>query len=334
MMKDLVFQNIEFLWLLASIPVLAVVYLFRLRSSLKGVTFSSHTSFNGYRPGLKVRLRHLPFALRMLGLALLIIALARPQSRSSWSDIRTEGIDIVIAFDVSASMLARDFKPNRLDAAKDVAREFIEARPDDRIGLVVFSGESFTQCPLTTDHSVLLNLFSNVKSGMMQDGTAIGMGLSTAITRLKSSKAKSKVAILLTDGVNNSGSVSPLLAAELAKPFGIRVYAIGVGSRGKAYSPVAVYPNGEYVFDYVPVEIDEPVLKKVASSTGGRYFRATSKDALKEIYAEIDKLEKTIVEEKQYSKRSERFLPFLLAGITLIFADLFLKRSIFKSLTA
>jgi Ca-activated chloride channel family protein len=333
-MKDLVFQNIDFLWLLALIPLLVALYIYRVRVSKKGVVFSSYASFDQYRPGLKIRLRHLPFVLRMAGLSLLIVALARPQSRSSWSDIRTEGIDIVIAFDVSASMLARDFKPNRMEAAKEVAKEFIRARPDDRIGLVVFSGESFTQCPLTSDHSVLLNLFSNVKSGMMQDGTAIGMGLATAITRLKSSKAKSKVAILLTDGVNNSGSVSPMLAAELARPFGIRVYAIGVGSKGKAYSPVAVYPNGEYVFDYVKVEIDEPVLRKVAGSTGGKYFRATSKDALKEIYAEIDKLEKTIVEEKQYSKRSERFLPFLLSGIALVFADLLLKRSILKSISA
>lgn len=333
-MKDIVFQNTDFLWLLTLIPLLLVLYIFRTRNSVRGVIFSTHASLTGYRPGMKVRLRHLPFVLRMAGLSMLIIALARPQSRSSWSDIKTEGIDIVIAFDVSASMLARDFKPNRLEAAKEVARDFIRARPDDRIGLVVFSGESFTQCPLTSDHSVLLNLFSSVKSGMMRDGTAMGTGLATAVTRLKSSKAKSKVAILLTDGVNNSGSVSPMLAAELAKPFGIRVYAIGVGSRGKAYSPVAVYPNGEYVFDYVQVEIDEPVLKKVASSTGGKYFRATSKNALKEVYAEIDKLEKTIVEEKQYSKRSERFLPFLLAGVSLCLTDLLLKRSLLKSLVS
>jgi Ca-activated chloride channel family protein len=333
-MMDLVFYNIQFLWLLLVIPVLISFYVYSQLKNKRGVNYSSHAGFSHYRPGWRVRFRHLPFFLRIMGLALLIVALARPQSRSSWSDIRTEGIDIVIAFDVSASMLAKDFKPNRLDAAKEVAKEFIASRPDDRIGLVVFSGESFTQCPVTSDHTVLLNLFSAVKSGLMQDGTAIGMGLATAVSRLKGSKAKSKVVILLTDGVNNSGSISPVLAAEIAKPFGIRVYSIGVGSRGKAYSPVAIYPNGEYVFDYVPVEIDEKTLTKVSSLTGGKYYRATSKDALKQIYAEIDKLEKTIVEEKLYSKRSERFLPFLLAGIGLILIDLFLQRSIFKSLAS
>jgi Ca-activated chloride channel family protein len=228
-------------------------------------------------------------------------------------------------------MLAKDLKPNRLEAAKNVAIEFIENRPDDRLGLVIFSGESFTQCPLTSDHTVLKNLFTQVQTGVLQDGTAIGMGLASAVNRLKESKAKSKVVILLTDGVNNAGALSPLLAAELAKPFNIRIYTIGVGSRGKAYAPVGIYPNGQYVYDYVKVEIDEKVLSEIASITGGKYFRATSNSSLEKIYAEIDKMEKTIIEEKQYSKRTELFRPLALAASGLLILDLLLRLSIFKS---
>jgi Ca-activated chloride channel family protein len=259
--------------------------------------------------------------------------LARPQSKHSWQDVKTEGIDIVLAIDISASMLAKDLKPDRLEASKAVATKFIENRPDDRIGLVIFSGESFTQCPLTTDHTVLKNLFSSVKTGMVQDGTAIGMGLATAVSRLKDSKAKSKVVILLTDGVNNSGSIAPELAADLARPFGIRIYTIGVGTKGMALSPVNIYPNGQYVYDYVKVDIDESVLKKISNATGGKYFRATDNAKLKAIYAEIDKMEKTIIEEKQYSRKAELFHPLAIAAFVLLIVEFLLKNTVFKTIT-
>lgn len=332
-MKGVSFANPELFYLLLLIPAFIVWYIFRHNYKKAALHISSFTGFDGIKTPVKVYLRHSLFALRMLGLALLIVAMCRPQSKKSWQDLKTEGIDIVLALDISASMLAQDFKPNRLEASKDIAMEFIDSRPDDRIGLVIFSGESFTQCPLTTDHSVLKNLFSGVKTGMIQDGTAIGMGLATAVNRIQNSKAKSKVVILLTDGVNNSGSISPELAGELAQPFGIRIYTIGVGTKGMAYSPVALYPNGQYAYDYVKVDIDEPVLKKIANLTGGKYFRATNNEKLKQIYAEIDKLEKTIIEEKNYTKKSELFFPLALAAAVLLLLEFLLKNTIFKSLT-
>lgn len=332
-MKGVSFANPELFYLLLLIPAFIVWYIFRHNYKKAALHISSFTGFDGIKTPVKVYLRHSLFALRMLGLALLIVAMCRPQSKKSWQDLKTEGIDIVLALDISASMLAQDFKPNRLEASKDIAMEFIDSRPDDRIGLVIFSGESFTQCPLTTDHSVLKNLFSGVKTGMIQDGTAIGMGLATAVNRIQNSKAKSKVVILLTDGVNNSGSISPELAGELAQPFGIRIYTIGVGTKGMAYSPVALYPNGQYAYDYVKVDIDEPVLKKIATLTGGKYFRATNNEKLKQIYAEIDKLEKTIIEEKNYTKKSELFFPLALAAAVLLLLEFLLKNTVFKSLT-
>ncbi|MBL0049849.1 MAG: VWA domain-containing protein [Bacteroidetes bacterium] len=332
-MKGVSFANPELFYVLLLIPAFVVWYIFRHNYKKAALHISSFTGFEGIKTPLKVYLRHSLFALRMLGLALLIVAMCRPQSKKSWQDLKTEGIDIVLALDISASMLAQDFKPNRLEASKDIAMEFIDSRPDDRIGLVIFSGESFTQCPLTTDHSVLKNLFSGVKTGMIQDGTAIGMGLATAVNRIQNSKAKSKVIILLTDGVNNSGSISPELAGELAQPFGIRIYTIGVGTKGMAYSPVALYPNGQYAYDYVKVDIDEPVLKKIANLTGGKYFRATNNEKLKQIYAEIDKLEKTIIEEKNYTKKSELFFPLALAAAVLLLLEFLLKNTVFKSLT-
>lgn len=276
-------------------------------------------------------MRHSLFALRMMTVALLITILARPQSRSNWKNFTTEGIDIVLAMDISGSMLAQDFKPNRLEASKEVAMNFMDSRPNDRIGLVIFSGESFTQCPLTTDHAVIKNLFSSVKTGMIEDGTAIGLGLANAVNRIKQSTAKSKVIILLTDGVNNRGAVAPLTAAEIAKTFGIRVYTIGVGTKGMALSPVAIMPNGQYQYDYVKVDIDEPVLTKIADMTGGKYFRATNEEKLKAIYKEIDALEKTIIEEKSFSNKAEKFLPFaLLAGFFLLL-ELMLRNTVFRS---
>ncbi len=332
-MNEISFANPECFYLLILLPLLLVWYLFREKHKKAALHLSSFTGFEGIKTSLKVYLRHSTFVLRLLAFALLIIALARPQSKKSWQDLKTEGIDIVLALDISTSMLAQDFKPNRLDASKEIAMEFIDSRPDDRIGLVIFSGESFTQCPLTTDHSVLKNLFAGVKTGMIQDGTAIGMGLATAVNRIQNSKAKSKVVILLTDGVNNSGSISPELAGELAQPFGIRIYTIGVGTKGMAKSPVALNPYGQYVYDYVKVDIDEPVLKKIASLTGGKYFRATNNEKLKQIYAEIDTLEKTIIEEKNYTKKSELFLPLAMLAAILLLLEFVLKNTVFRSLT-
>ncbi len=334
-MKDISFANPNFLWLLLFIPLITAWYIYKSYYRANTLSFSSKTLFKNsfLKKTLKAYLRHIPFILRNITLILLIIALARPQSKHSWQDIKTEGIDIVLAVDISASMLAKDLKPNRLEASKAVASDFIDKRPDDRIGLVIFSGESFTQCPLTTDHAVLKNLFSSIKTGILQDGTAIGMGLATAVSRLKDSKAKSKVIILLTDGVNNSGSIAPELAADLARPFGIRIYTIGVGTTGMAYSPVGIYPNGQYVYDYVKVEIDEKVLKKISDTTGGKYFRATDNTKLKEIYKEIDKLEKSIIEEKQYSRKSELFLPLAIGALVLLLLEFILKNTIFRTIT-
>lgn len=330
-MNDVLFAYPLFFHGLWLVLISTIFYVYRNLKKKPVVNLSSLSGFEHAPVSWRVRLRHLPFVLRMLAFSLLMLALARPQSRSSWQDLHTEGIDIMMGVDVSASMLAKDLKPNRLEAAKSVAAEFIGNRPDDRLGLVIFSGESFTQCPLTTDHSVLLNLFSQVRTGILEDGTAIGMGLASAINRLKDSRAKSKVVILLTDGVNNAGAVSPLLAAELAKPYNIRIYTIGVGSRGTAYAPVGIYPNGQYVYDYVKVEIDEKVLSEIAGLTGGKYFRATNNNSLKKIYAEIDKMEKTIIEEKQYSRRTELFRPLAIMAAGLFFLDLFLRLSLFKS---
>jgi Ca-activated chloride channel family protein len=332
-MSEMSFANPNFLWLLLALPVMIAWYIYKIFYKANALLISSPALFNGYKPTLKTYFQHFPFFLRSIAVAALIVALARPQSKHSWQDVKTEGIDIVLAIDISASMLAKDLKPDRLEASKAVATKFIENRPDDRIGLVIFSGESFTQCPLTTDHTVLKNLFSSVKTGMVQDGTAIGMGLATAVSRLKDSKAKSKVVILLTDGVNNSGSIAPELAADLARPFGIRIYTIGVGTKGMALSPVNIYPNGQYVYDYVKVDIDESVLKKISNATGGKYFRATDNAKLKAIYAEIDKMEKTIIEEKQYSRKAELFHPLAIAAFVLLIVEFLLKNTVFKTIT-
>lgn len=332
-MNEMSFANPNFLWLLVVVPIIIAWYVFKNIYRVNALSISVPSLFESYKPSLKTYLQHLPFLLRCLAISALIVALARPQSKHSWQDVRTEGIDIVLAVDISASMLAKDLKPDRLEASKAVASKFIENRPDDRIGLVIFSGESFTQCPLTTDHTVLKNLFGAVKTGMVQDGTAIGMGLATAVSRLKDSKAKSKVVILLTDGVNNSGSIAPELAADLARPFGIRIYTIGVGTKGMAYSPVGIYPNGQYAYDYVKVDIDEAVLKKISAATGGKYFRATDNAKLKAIYAEIDKMEKTIIEEKQYSRKAELFHPLAMLAFLLLVIEYILKNTVFKTVT-
>ena len=287
-MNNITFANPNLLYLLLLIIPVIVWYIFKHHKISASIQLSTLKGIGTKHFTYKHILRHVMFAFRMLAFALLIIALARPQSTLNWKNEKTEGIDIVLALDISSSMLARDFEPDRLEASKDLAIQFINGRKNDRIGLVVFSGESFTQCPLTTDHNVLINLFRDIESGIIEDGTAIGMGLATAVNRLKDSKSPGKVIILLTDGVNNAGTIAPITAAELAQTFGIKVYTIGVGSMGQAPYPVNT-PYGVQLRN-MPVEIDEELLEDIAQSTGGKYFRATNNDKLQQIYEEIDQM--------------------------------------------
>jgi Ca-activated chloride channel homolog len=330
-LEDIQFAEKHWFWLFLLLPLMIVWYLVKLKRYEGEIQFSSFDNFKGIKSSLKGRLRHLTFALRLLGISLIILALARPQSRSSWKDVKTEGIDIVISMDISLSMLAKDFKPNRLEVAKEVIMDFIDNRPNDKIGLVIFSGEAFTQCPLTVDHKILKNMFPDIKAGMLDQGTAIGLGLADAVARLRDSKAKSKVIILISDGVSNVGEIAPLTAGEIAKTYGLRVYTIGVGTKGKALQPVAMYPNGQLEYDYVDVEIDEAVMTKIANMTGGKYFRATDKESLSNIYREIDKLEKTIISEKSFTNKAEHFLPLGVAALICLFLEFILKRVVFKS---
>lgn len=313
------FANPEYFWLLLVILPMVVWYIFKEKDSHADLQFSSISFFKTLKRGNRIWLRHVLFALRVLAIAFLIFALARPQSDNSWQTYNSEGIDIMLALDISGSMLARDFEPDRLEAAKEVATKFVLERPQDRIGLVVFSGESFTQSPLTTDKAVLVNLMKDLKSGMIEDGTAIGLGLANAVNRLKDSKAKSKVIILLTDGVNNRGAIAPMTAAELAKTFGIRVYTIGVGSLGEAPYPVQT-PWGIQLQN-MPVEIDEDILTQIADMTGGKYFRATDNQKLEQIYGEIDQLEKSKIEVKHFSKKDEQYFLFALIGALLLIVE-------------
>jgi Ca-activated chloride channel family protein len=321
------------LWLLLLVPVLIVFYVLKNNWSFAAITLPSP-----WRPGhtprrtYKNSMRHVLFGIRMLALALLIVILARPQSSSSWKNITSEGIDIVIAQDISGSMMSEDLSPNRIEAAKKKAGEFIDARPQDKIGLVIFSGMAFTQCPLTTDHAVVKNLLQEVHTGMIEDGTAIGDGLATAVNRLKDDKVKSKIVILLTDGVNNTGSIAPMTAAEIAKLFGIRVYTIGIGTMGKARTPVARLPNGQFQYAYEDVEIDEALLKKIADMTGGKYFRSTDNDKLQKVYREIDTLEKSRIQEKDYTEREEKFIPFAIAACFLLLIELIIKNTVLKTI--
>ncbi len=270
-------------------------------------------------------MRHLPFVLRVIIIMLIIVSLARPQSTNILRNVTAEGIDIILSIDVSGSMLARDFKPDRLEAAKDLSIKFISGRTTDRMGLVVFAGESFTLCPLTTDRPTLINQFRSVDIGVLDDGTAIGSGLATAIARLKDSDAKSRVIILLTDGVNNRGEIAPLTAAEMAKTFGIRVYTIGVGTRGVAPYPVQT-PFGTRYQD-MKVEIDEELLKNIAQITGGEYFRATSNRALEDVYKKIDELEKSKIEVNEYSKREEKYRSWLFVAFLILVGEFLIRRT-------
>ncbi|MCK5535676.1 MAG: VWA domain-containing protein [Bacteroidales bacterium] len=324
------FANPEFLYLNILLIPIIVWYILKYTKGYPTISLSTTAAFANMRTGFRTYLRHLLFVFRIAALTLIIIVLSRPQSHYAKRDVITEGIDIVLALDVSRSMLARDFKPDRIEAAKEVAIKFVTGRDNDRIGLVVFSGESFTQCPLTTDKAVLINLINQLESGMIEDGTAIGLGLANAITRLKESSAKSKVVILITDGVNNSGELSPLTAAELAKTFGIRVYTVGIGSQGTAPYPVQTMFGIQY--QQMKVEIDEKTLTEIANTTDGKYFRAKSKVELESIYEHIDMLEKTKIKVHQYSQKEEQFYWFGLIALLLISVEMLLKYTILRHL--
>ena len=319
------FANPTYLYLLLLLIPITAWYVIRLSKAQASFKLASGSSFTNKNRGLKVRLRHLPFLLRMITLSLLIIVLARPQAVDSWEKSETQGIDIVLALDISGSMLAQDLQPNRMEAVKKVAAEFITERHNDNIGLVIFAGESFTQCPMTTDHKVLLNLLNEVDFGMIEDGTAIGLGLATSVNRLKDSDSKSKVVILLTDGSNNRGSIAPLTAADLAQSYGIRVYTIGAGTKGTAPTPVQT-PFGVRLQN-VPVDIDEDVLTDIANITGGQYYRAVDNESLRDIYKEIDKLEKYLISVENVTRKEELYLPFALWALGLALVELILRRT-------
>ena len=329
-MNGISFKNPEFFYLLLLLLPMIAWYIWQQKSLGASIQFSSNMGFARIPKSWKYYFRHSVFVLQMLSLSMLIAALARPQSSNSWSNVTTKGIDIVIALDISSSMMAMDFKPNRIEAAKDIAIQFISGRTNDRFGLVIFSGESFTQCPLTTDHATVINLFNGIESGMIEDGTAIGNGLATAVSRLKESNAISKVVILLTDGDNNRGEIAPVTAAELAKTFGIRVYTVGIGTMGMAPYPVQT-PYGVQVQN-MEVKIDEVTLQKIAATTDGKYFRATNNNKLTEIYQEIDKLEKSKIDVKEYSKKQEEYLRYALAGALFLMLGMFLKTTIFRNI--
>ena len=331
-MDNIVFKNPEFLWLLILLPVIAyMLYKFKF-VRLNNFKFSNLESFDSKT--LKSKLYPLINIFRIITLLLVIVALARPQEISNSTRTKTSsGIDIVIAVDISSSMLAQDLKPNRLEALKTVASQFINDRINDRIGLVIYAGESYTKTPVTSDKDVVIKSLSDITfDGIIEDGTAIGMGLATSVNRLKESKAKSKVIILLTDGVNNSGFIDPSTAADLAANFEIKTYTIGLGTNGNARAPVALNPNGSFRFGITKVEIDEELLKNVANKTGGLYFRATDNKKLEEIYNEINKLEKTEVEEIKYSDSEEKYRLLIIAAIGLIFVELILKYIVFRSI--
>lgn len=318
------------LWGLLALPLLAFSYWRRRRHLVSELTFSSLQPFDHTPRSFRERVRELPVALRLLALALLIIALARPQSVASRENVSTEGIDIVLLLDISGSMLAEDFTPNRLVAAKQVADEFIDGRVNDRIGLVIFSAESFTQCPLTTDYPVMKTLLKEVKNGMIADGTAIGLALANGVNRLKESKAKSKVMILLTDGVNNRGEIDPITAAKIAATYNIRVYTVGVGAQGEAPYPVET-PFGVQR-RLIPVDLDEKTLTAVAEMTGGKYYRATDNRKLKAIYKEIDQLERSKIEVTAYKRYTELFYGWLGAGLLIVLLEVGLASTVLRKI--
>lgn len=330
-MNDVVFHNSEFLWLLLIIPLLGLYY-YKFNKLRTGSFKISST--NNFKIGLKSRIYPFIDLIRLVIIFFIVIAISRPQQISN--SIRTKtnsGIDIVIAVDISSSMLAQDLKPNRLEALKKVASEFIDDRVNDRIGLVIYAGESYTKTPVTSDKSIIINSLKDIVfDGIIQDGTAIGMGLATSVNRLKESKAKSKVIILMTDGVNNSGFIDPSTAADLASSFGVKTYTIGLGTNGNALAPVAINSDGSFRFGLTKVEIDEELLKSIANKTGGLYFRATNNKSLVDIYNEINKLEKTEIEEIRYSDAQEKYRFFVLIALGLIFVEFIFKKIFFKTI--
>lgn len=330
MLENVEFANPQFFWLLALLPLALLWYFFKRKDQVASVKLSTTKAFK--ESNLLARFRPLLFALRLLALSSIITALARPQTKDVSSRTKTtKGIDIVMAIDVSSSMLARDLMPNRLAALKEVASDFIKQRPSDRIGLVAYAGESYTKTPITSDKSIVLGALREITYGQLEDGTAIGMGLATSVNRLKESKAISKVIILLTDGVNNSGFIEPQTAADLAVEYGIKTYTIGLGTNGNALTPVAYRRDGSFQYGMRQVEIDEELLLDIAKATGGKYFRATDNEKLEEIYEEINKLEKTEIEEFKYTRFEEKFRPWVfLAGILLLM-EWVLKATLFKS---
>lgn len=332
-LSHITFADKWVLWLIPVTVVLGVLWWYFLsRKNHAEIKFSSTRSFAGFTHPVKAILKRFLPLLRVITIILLIVAIARPQTSYDEEKITTEGIDIVIALDLSASMLAKDFSPNRIEAAKKEAINFVDERPHDRIGLVVFAGESFTQCPVTIDHAILKKQLSQVKTGQLEDGTAIGMGLATAVQRLKESESKSKVIILMTDGVNNRGLIDPLTACDLAMQYGIRVYTIGIGTNGKAMTPVAMTRSGELIYDYADVQIDEALLKDIAKKTGGQYFRATDNNKLKEIYSQIDKLEKTKIQVSAFERKTEKFYAFAFLAVIFLLAEVLLRYSYLKSI--
>ena len=330
-MDNIVFANPGFFYLFIIVLLMIAWYVLRGRKATATMSVSGLEGFGERSAGWRAHFRHGLFVLRILAISLVIIALARPQSTNRWERVTTEGIDIVMAIDISGSMQAMDFKPDRLAAAREVGMEFIASRPNDRFGLVVFAGESFTQCPLTTDKAVVTNFLNELDFGMVEDGTAIGMGLATAVNRIKESKTESKVIILLTDGVNNRGEIGPVTAAELAATYGIRVYTIGVGTHGTAPFPVQDM-FGRRMVQQMQVEIDEEVLKKISVLTGGKYFRATDKNKLRDIYGEIDAMEKTQLDVKQFSKKKDEYFPLLLVAVILLGLELILRYTLFRTI--
>ena len=330
-MKTITFANPEFFWLFLVIPIAIGWFVWKRKEQSATLKISSLKGFK--TPGsLLPKLKPLLFVLRMLALTALIVALARPQSTDVTNKSRTtRGIDIVMAIDVSGSMLAKDLKPNRMEALKRVASEFVEQRPNDRIGLVVYAAESYTKTPVTSDKAVVLEALESVKyDNVLQDGTGIGVGLATAVNRLKDSKAKSKVIILLTDGVNNSGFIDPRMASEIAKEYGIKVYTIGIGTNGMAEFPYAIAPNGQFLFRMMKVEIDERLMKEIAMMTDGKYFRATSNKSLENIYSEINKLETTEVQEQRFYNYDEKYRLFAFIALGLLSLEMVLRKTIFR----
>lgn len=329
------FANKEYFILLILLVPYVLWYFLGRKNRKPSMRISDTSAYIDAPKSWRIRLLHAPMLLRCVTFVLVVIILARPQTHNAWDNKSVEGIDIMLAMDISASMLAEDLKPNRMEAAKNVAAEFISGRPNDNIGLTIFAGEAFTQCPMTTDHASLQNLLHGVRmdmvlKGLIQDGTTVGMGLSNAVLRLKDSKAKSKVVILLTDGANNCGDISPMTAAQIAKSLGIRVYTVGVGTNDVAPYPVPVAGGVQYINR--PAEVDTKTLKAISSMTGGNYYRATNNKELKKIYSDIDKLEKTKLTVKKFSKRYEAYMPFAWGALFAMLIEVLLRTTILRKI--